>query len=355
MQDINNMNTLGKIKNYSQINLLKEIWIGDTYPETFYNHFDNKTQDIFSKITEMTKKELNNICKILKKLNVNVVRPQFNSTVDRYMDAKENLIKPPMCPADWAMTIDDTLYINPQYYSGVEPFQHAIDSYKSNNQKVVIIDRAKDPMAWVNFPCVVRMGKDIFIDYDPNRSEFKKNNLIIAEQLSNTHRVHVSKTGDHSDGVFCPLKDKQILSSFYKTRYEKSFPDWNITFLDDRPTRRNSGPSHNNNWWLPGAHYANYNNEIIKVAENWLGNPWETIFSVNCILVDEKNILVIKEDEKIFKHLEGIGMTPHHANFDMCYFWDSGLHCLSSDVYREGTTPDYWPNRGANGVYFIDE
>lgn len=76
---------------------------------------------------------------------------------------------------------------------------------------------------------------------------------------------------------------------------------------------------------------------------------------MNCILVDEKNILVIKEDEKIFKHLESIGMTPHHANFDMCYFWDSGLHCLSSDVYREGTTPDYWPNRGANGVYFIDE
>lgn len=355
MQDINNTNTLGKIKNYSQINPLKEIWIGDTYPETFYSHFDNKTQDIFSKITEMTKKELNNICKILKNLDVNVIRPLFNSTVDRYMDAKDNLIKPPMCPADWAMTIDDTLYITPQYYSGINPFQHAIDSYRDNNQKVVIIDRSKDPMAWVNFPCVVRMGKDIFIDYDPSRPEFKKNNLIIAEQLSNIHRVHVSNTGDHSDGVFCPLKDKQILSSFYKTRYGKSFPEWNIIFLDDRPIRRNGGPNHNNNWWLPGAHYANYNKEIVKVAENWLGNPWETIFSVNCILVDEKNILVIKEDEKIFKHLESIGMTPHHANFDMCYFWDSGLHCLSSDVYREGVTPDYWPNRGANGVYFIDE
>jgi hypothetical protein len=63
------MNTLGKIKNYSQINPLKEIWIGDTYPEAFYNHFDNKTQDIFSKITEMTKKELNNIAPVMKRGN----------------------------------------------------------------------------------------------------------------------------------------------------------------------------------------------------------------------------------------------------------------------------------------------
>ena len=41
---------------------------------------------------------------------------------------------------------------------------------------------------------------------------------------------------------------------------------------------------------MPGAHFANYNNEILSVADSWLGNPWETIFSVNCILIDEKNI-----------------------------------------------------------------
>jgi hypothetical protein len=345
------MKTLGKIKHYSQISPLKEIWIGDTYPELFYKQFDNRTEDIFCKITERTQKELKNICKILEGLGVNVIRPEFGTAIDPYLDQRGNLIKPPMCPADWAMTIDDTLYINPQYHSGVEPFQHAIDSYRNNNQKVVIIDRSKDPIAWVNFPCVVRMGKDMFIDYDNSRPEFKKNAIIVAEQLSANHRVHILNTGDHSDGVFCPLKEKEILSSFYRNKYDKSFPSWNVTFLDERPMV----PNHNNNWWVPGAHYANYNEEIVKVAENWLGNPWETIFSVNCILVDEKNILVIKEDKKVFKYFESIGMTPHLAKFDMCYFWDSGLHCLSADVYREGPMIDYWPNRGNNGVYYINE
>ena len=61
------------------------------------------------------------------------------------------------------------------------------------------------------------------------------------------------------------------------------------------------------------------------------------------------------EDKKVFEYLKRIDMTPHVANFDMCYFWDSGLHCLSSDVYREGHMPDYWPNRGNNGVYYINE
>jgi hypothetical protein len=345
------MNTLGKIKHYSQINPLKEIWIGDTYPQTFYKHFDNRTEDIFCKITEMTQKELKNICKILENLGVNVVRPKFENSVEPYLDQQGNLIKPPMCPCDWAMTIDDTLYINPQYHSGIQPFQHAIDSYKANNQKVVIIDRSKDPMAWVNFPCIVRMGKDLFIDYDTSRPEFEKNTMIVAEELSTNHRVHILNTGDHSDGVFCPLKEKEILSSFYRNKYDKSFPAWNVAYLEDRP----AVPTHNNNWWVPGAHFANYNKEIIKVADKWLGNPWETIFSVNCILVDEKNILVIKENKKIFKYFESIGITPHVANFDMCYFWDSGLHCLSSDVYREGPMLDYWPNRGPNGIYHIDE
>lgn len=346
------MNTLGKIKNYSQIHPLKEIWIGDTYPQSFYKHFDNRTEDIFCKITEKTQKELKNISKTLENLGVNVVRPTFENSIDPYLDQQDNLIKPPICPCDWAMTIDDTLYINPQYHSGIEPFQHAIDSYKANNQKVVIIDRSADPMAWVVFPSVVRLGRDMFMDYDNSSPEFKKNYLIVADQLSGNHRVHMQNTGEHSDGVFCPLKEKEILSSFYRNKYDKSFPAWNVEYLKDLPK---GVPTHNFKWWVPGASFANYNNEIIKVAYTWLGNPWETIFTVNCIVIDEKNILVIKEHKKMFRYFESIGMTPHVANFDMCYFWDSGLHCLSSDVYREGQMIDYWPERGDNGVYYTNE
>ena len=177
------MSDIFKIQNYSQIQPLKEIWIGDCYPEKFYSNFDSKTEDIFCKITEMTKKELDNICKILNNLNVRVARPKFDQPFEKYLDIKGKLIKPPMAPQDWAMAIDDTLYINPQYYSGIEPFQHAIDLYRSHGQNVKILDRRKDPISWITFPSVVKLGRDIFIDYEIGRREFKENTIIFAEQL----------------------------------------------------------------------------------------------------------------------------------------------------------------------------
>jgi len=345
------MNTLQNIQNYSQIHPLKEIWIGDTYPQHFYSMFDSRTEDVFCQITENTQKELDGICNTLRKLGVNVVRPQFEPTIDKYLDRQGKLIKPPMAPADWAITIDDTLYINPQYYSGIEVFQHAIDSYKQAGQKVAVLDRSKDSMSWVNFPAVTRMGMDIYIDYDEQNAEAKAHTMTVAAELSKFHRVNVTNTGDHTDGVFCPVQPGALLSTIYKNQYDKSFPDWQVHYLIERPRV----PSHNFKWWLPGAHYANYNSEILSVAESWLGNPWETIFSVNCILIDEKNILVIKEDESAFSFFKSIGMTPHVTPFNMCYFWDSGLHCLSSDVYRAGPMLDYWPNKGEKGVYILNE
>lgn len=52
------MKTLGKIENNCQLNPLKELWLGGIYPESFYSHFDNKTEDLFCKITELTNKDL---------------------------------------------------------------------------------------------------------------------------------------------------------------------------------------------------------------------------------------------------------------------------------------------------------
>jgi len=39
-------------------------------------------------------------------------------------------------------------------------------------------------------------------------------------------------------------------------------------------------------------------------------------------------------------------ITPHVLNFRHRYFWDGGLHCITSDLHREGDQQDYFPNRG---------
>lgn len=346
-----------KISSHSQFQPLKEVWVGNVYPDRFYSHLDNQAEDVFCHISELTRKDLKNLVDVLTKLNVSVVQPTF-SELEFYLDEQNNLLKPPITPCDFALTLGDTLYVSPQYSSGVEPFQNAIDLYRQNQQKVVVLDRGVDPMAWVEFASVVRVGRDILIDYDSNDIIRTKNNKKVAEQLCSNYRVHLSTTGDHSDGVFCPLKPGQILSSHYQTHYEQSFPDWNIFSLRDNTLVNKQKLTVNGvgaKWWLPGVDYAHFNPAVVEIASQWLGQPEETIFNVNNLVVDEHNIIVSGHDESTFNYFERIGLTPHVVDFATKYFWDAGIHCCTSDIYREGDCEDYWPNRGTNGIYELNE
>lgn len=352
--------TLKTVESHTQWQEIQEVWVGGVYPDKFFEHFDNQTEDIFCYINELSRNDFLRLGKKLEELGVNPIFPEFTN-IDDYLDDNDNLIKPPVTPCDFSLTIGDTLYVLPQYPSGVEPYQHAIDEYKNANQNVVILDREKpDPLAYVEFPSVVRAGRDIFIDYDPFDENRKKYNLEFAQIMSKNYRVHLSTTGDHSDGVFCPLKPGEILSSHYQDTYRQSFPGWNVFFLSDKTEKNKKNlnvlPGTTlGKWWLPGADYAHFNPSITKVANQWLGAPEETIYDVNNLVIDENNIITSNCDDKTYRYFESIGMTPHIVNLKTKMFYDAGIHCFTSDIYRAGTSEDYWPDRGKNGIYEITE
>ena len=340
------------ISSHSQWQTLKEVWLGGVYPDSFFSHLSNKTQDIFGHINELTRKDFAHLKQTLESLNVRVVEPEYTK-VDDYLDKQERLQKPPVSPCDFALTLADTLYITPQYQSGVDPYQHAIDAYRQNKQKVVIIDRDKDPMAWVEFPGIVKAGRDIIIDYDATVMERVQNNKKIASKLSRDYRVHLSTTGDHQDGIFFPFKPGHIISSNYQNKYTQSFPNWDIYFLkkEVKQWHGNIGAK----WWLSNVDYAVYNDQVLEVSEKWLGNPIETVFDVNNLAVDENTIIVSSLSDNTAKYLENLGVDAHVSDFKTKYYWDAGIHCCTSDIHRLGECIDYWPDRGPEGIYRINE
>ncbi len=343
------------ISSHSQWQPLKEVWIGGTYPAEFYQHLGNKAHDLFAKITEITEKDFDRLAKVIEDLGVTVVRPQF-SRVDDYLDDEDHLLKPPVSPCDIALTLADTLYLMPQYPSGVIPYQHAINEYLDNNQKVHVIDRSTpEPWAWIIFASIVRAGRDILIDYIPSIDQSKNSALKVAKSLAENYRVHLSSTGDHNDGVFCPIRPGHIFTSHYRDVYDQSFPGWNVFHLPDTTHKNITQLGTHHKWYLPGIDYGHFNQEILSVAETWLGYPQETVFEVNMLVVDEKNIICGAYDEQAFRHFESLGITPHLVEFQSRYFWDAGIHCLTSDIYRAGAQEDYWPDRGSNDVYHITE
>lgn len=344
-----------KVSSHSQWQPLQEVWVGGTYPEHFYQHLGSKSHDIFAKITEITNKDFDNLANTLEKLGVTVVRPQFNR-VDDFLDEHDHLLKPPVSPCDIALTLGDTLHLMPQYTSEVNPYQHAVDQYLGSGQKIHVIDRVTpEPWAWIIFASVVRAGRDVLIDYLPQQEESKKSAFAVAKLLSTDYRVHLSATGDHNDGVFCPLKPGEIFTSHYRSTYNQSFPNWRVFHLSDTTNKNIQQLDTWRKWYMPEVDYGHFNTEIMQVAEKWLGNPQETVFEVNMLVVDEKNIICGAYDEQAFKHFESLGITPHLVEFQSRYFWDAGIHCLTSDIHRVGEKEDYWPQRGDNGIYHITE
>jgi hypothetical protein len=344
-----------KVSSHSQWQPLKEVWVGGTYPADFYQHLGNKSHDIFAKITEITNKDFDNLTDTLEKLGVTVVRPQFDR-IDDFLDEHDHLLKPPVSPCDIALTLGDTLHLMPQYTSEVNPYQRAVDDYRQAGQKIHVIDRATpEPWAWMIFASVVRAGKDILIDYQPNIPESKKYTYLVAQELAKDYRVHLSGTGDHNDGVFCPIRPGHIFTSHYRKVYDSSFPGWSVFHLPDTTYKNLQHVGIADKWYLPGVDYGHFNADIMAVAEQWLGNPQETVFEVNMLVVDEKNIICGAYDEMAFQYFESLGITPHLVEFQSRYFWDAGIHCVCSDIHRSGGREDYWPERGDSGIYYITE
>ena len=338
-------NYVSTIKSHTGFQPLREVWVGDCYPEYFAEAIDPKHRDLFYKITEYTKRDLDQLVTKLIELGVVVRRPEFED-VDNFLDYNDALLKPPICPRDWALTLNDTLYITHPYPELFTSFESTIDLYKDNNQKVQILDRTiPDPMCYMVFPSVVRVGVDLFIDV--TQESILELIKPVLDELAKEYRVHISHTGDHSDAVFCPVSPGQIFSTHYRQEYKNTFPDWDVFFLTDT-TKKRIENGNNGKWWLPGDNFAQFSDQVF---ERWTGDSRETVFEVNMLVIDEHNIICIAEDDQACKKLESIGITPHVIDFKTRGFWDGGIHCITLDIHREGDKLDYWPNRGPNGIY----
>lgn len=329
------------IESFTGFQPLEEVWIGGTYPTEFYNHLPNQIQDTFAKITEQTEIGFSNLDKTLKQLGVTVRKPRFNGRVDDYMDSFGNLIKPPVAPRDWAITIGNQLWITPQGYK-TEPYADTIEEYLKQGEHVEILQRGHDPRSWLGFPGIVRIGKRVIVDTDiglDERGMEKIKSAILL--LEKDYEVVVTNEGGHLDGVFCPVRKGHIMSSHWGEQelYDKTLPGWEVFWIHSV-----NKDSRNGKWWTEENNFYSpiFNDHINQKASEWVGDSTETVFEANMLVVDEKNVICIAEHEQTFKKFKQLGITPHVVDFPTRHFWDGGIHCITVDIRRKGGSLNYF-------------
>jgi hypothetical protein len=370
---------------------LKVCVVGRSYPPEFYSWITvPHVRKLFEKIAIETEEDYQNIINKLHSFGVETIRPNL-STLNFF---NNQFMPPPMNPRDVTAMIGDTFYttINVDqpfqtFYNSVKdpswPDCYTLNDFKNlpmyiqqecteihgldhnvlgTNEYQPVFDFVKQQGNKIKYTgeydingaMVSRIGRDLYFG---TRSYYESKETIshyqeFIDQEFNIYRNHIVNTGGHSDGTFCAVCPGLIVSLYDIPTYQDTFPGWEVVYLpgqswhkvDDflKLKQKNQG-----RWWIPGFEH---DHDVINVVEQWLGH-WtgyveETVFDVNMLVVDPKNVLVFNYNKTVFDALERHGVTPHIVPFRHRYFWDGGIHCITSDLHREGHQQDYFPHRG---------
>jgi len=363
---------------------LKTCIVGRSYPPEFYSWIkESRVRKLFEKIAEETEEDFQNIIKKLESFGVEVLRPELPN--HPYNNGR--YIRPPMTPRDHMIMIGNTFYENwstnfnklnyvdikdsswpdcnswdefnnlPAWiknecievfnFGGVQKKHSEYDQIVSHILKQG--NTVKTGATYLNGANTARLGKDLFIGTNPGQSHFdiEKDRKHINSEFINT-RNHIIDTQGHSDSTYCPVCPGLIISLCDISNYSDTFPDWEVVYLPDQSWEKvkpflDLKSKNGGKWWIPGFEY---DSKVIETVESWLcdwvGYVEETVFDVNMLIVDPKNVIVFNHNDKVFEALERYGITPHVVPFRHRYFWDGGIHCITADLDREGVQQDFF-------------
>jgi hypothetical protein len=369
---------------------LKVCAVGRSYPPETYSFIENvNVRSIMERIARETEEDYQELIKLLERFGVEVVRCDI---IDDPYDSTNRLLKPPMCPRDWTAMIGDSFHMlhrNQQSFwdqiKGVEWPQSCpstIEEFNGLDAKISFeLEQFNIPIKhWeqlissfyppfgtieekvrsqsnnifytgISSAMTTRVGKDLYFGTDT----FSEDQALLLETRKKQfpdYRCHVVNSGGHIDGTLCPIVPGLVVSIKNDFDYNKLFPGWEVIQLPERDwskiqpfidlKRKNQGK-----WWVPGEEF---NDDFINFVDTWLdhwvGYVEETVFDVNVLVIDEKNVVCSGYNKEVFSAFDRFGITPHIIKLRHRYFWDGGIHCITSDLHREGVRKDYFPERG---------
>lgn len=371
---------------YQHWDPLRVCVVGRSYPPEFYSWISvPHVRELFERIAIETEEDYQNIIRKLESFGVTVLRPDIPDSTfvaDRW-------IPPPMSPRDTMIMIGDTFYENSSlnlakcFNDMADPSwplisswddyeklphdikieceqQHHLKKYHlANSAYSHIFDHLKTQgnsikshwwPAMVNGAMVSRIGRDLYFGTNQYNQNFESFFSTLNTEFPDT-RNHIVNTGGHSDATYCPVCPGLIISLRDVPTYASTFPGWEVVYLPGQSWNKvkpflDLKVKNHGKWWIPGFEY---DTQVIDLVENWLTN-WvgyveETVFDVNMLIIDPKNVMIFNYNKQVFDALERYGITPHVVPFRHRYFWDGGIHCITTDLHRDGVMQDWFPNR----------
>jgi hypothetical protein len=381
---------------YQHWDPLSVTMVGRTYPPEFYSWVkDSNTRRRFEVMAQETEEDYQKLIKLLTdKFGVKVHRPEFPTDIESlYINGK--WVQPPTAPRDYFIMIQDKFwvpkipngshawsvfyrqnkksswddFVRPEDFYKAMPDQakdiqekfakfcnidqqhldaklsfytHIFDDIQSQGNEIVYTD-----LDFINGCFVSRLGENLFFATQTYHDD-KQGILNQVNQLFPTTTNRVVNAGGHGDAVYCPVTPGLIISLNDVPTYADTFPDWEVVYLPpsnyshmrefEYSMKRNKG-----RWFMPGFEQDNNLIEMVDhYFDEWVGQVSETVFDVNMLIVDPKNIVVSTHNDLVEKACSRHGIEVHVVPFRHKYFWDAGIHCVTNDLNRTGTPQNFF-------------
>ena len=337
------------INSFTSWQPLKECIVGRAYDPDYFDFIDNaQVRCQLQQILSETAEDLNNLQKTIETYGAKVYRPNLpdRNWFHQNQINDQGVPLPPLTPRDWQITLGNKLL-------RILPLPE-LDSICSQYQDSVINPHGGswDPDCILNgasASCIVRVGRDVFFD----NSDFLKpeqTRWIVDNVLGDQYRIHEAVTDGHGDAVFAILKPGVILSSKHDDKLDlaRDFPGWQVCKIWDSSIwaamevgkfRYEESPGA---WYVQGQtptpEFTDYVNTYLT---KWKGYVEETVFDVNCLVLDEENVIFSAYNKTVFDFCKQHRINPIISELRHSYFWDGGISCCTQDIHRQGGLETY--------------
>jgi len=351
------------INSYTGFQPLKEVWLGDTFDESWAAEIFDQPEHIraFERITQETRAQLDYFQSVLEADGIRVRRPHFPTkdavNFDEYAEfftlngdyrfrnykqwfrdhRTAHCTKPQLNPRDDFIVYGKTLYCVTPRSIATAWWRDTLNEYIANGYDVRFYDCG--PLEGSMPPSVVRLGQDVILE-DPGYPSPYSGQQTLArhfEAAGARCRVVHSPDSRHADGQLSVLKPGLLLSSVGRQAiYNDTFPGWKVILAKEEWT----GLSEEEKQAVNDIRFQNQ--EVYDQLKPWIGDITESFFDVNVLVRDPNHVYVINEPpQAAAEMLEAAEMTYTVIPWKYRWFWDGGLHCITLDVERTGKGETY--------------
>jgi glycine amidinotransferase/scyllo-inosamine-4-phosphate amidinotransferase 1 len=342
------------INSYTSWQPLEEVIVGRAYAPDYFDFIENaQVRNQLQQILAETEEDLANLQKTIEMFGAQVRRPNLPNK-HRFQQEQikgHGAPLPPLTPRDWQITLGDRLL----RVLAVQELDQLCNEYETAQPGSVVNPHGSsgwDETCILNgasASCIVRVGRDVFFD----NSDFLRpdqTRWIVDNVLGSEYRIHEAITDGHGDAVFAILKPGVLLSSKHDVNLNLSadFPGWDVCKIWDSSIWAAMEVGKFKYEQSPGAWYVQgqtptpeFTDFVNTYLTKWTGFVAETVFDVNCLVLDESHVIFSAYNREVFDYCRKHKIEPIISELRHSYFWDGGISCCTQDIRRRGGLETY--------------